>query len=516
MSQTPNINLLLEYKKTDCFDASRNGIQLVEHEDRVEIFSDPFCTVPFFLAKDRTGSLFAFSDFRDFYALKNVSRSIDKTGFWEIVLFGSGLSARTLYQSARQLPSACKVTIKHGDNNYSIEKYWDFHVREDPEIDTMRQAVSGLFNRLDAMFSRLDRSQRYLMGMSGGLDSRVTLAFLSRYIPRENLTLFTFGSDERTLEYTHAREVASACGFNPPIFHKLTVDSYRRAESYMPEMSGGQIGINHAHIVDFLSDGDWQGYVQISNYYSDALFGYESTAPKTVGDIEDNSYLKTILSFELLSDEVKQQVRSDSLEVFKTYRAASNFSSLDEFKYLTERNQKFHIHLAAIQANFVPTKLIYADLELLTYMLSVPIELRQQKKMLDCMLSTYFDDLKLDDLRNISSRDFRSTSSSFQWADRAAGLIDWYRFKLINRANAALRVFTMGRVQLPNKFQTEEQARLLYRDFSIDLRTATSRFVSLGILTEAQKAQWDKLPYGSAGVSERYAMISISKLLGES
>ena len=42
------------------------------------------------------------------------------------------------------------------------------------------------------------------MGMIGGMDSRITLTFLSKYVPKENLELFTYGFDERLLEYKYA------------------------------------------------------------------------------------------------------------------------------------------------------------------------------------------------------------------------------------------------------------------------------------------------------------------------
>ena len=95
------------------------------------------------------------------------------------------------------------------------------------------------------------------MGMSGGMDSRITLTFLSKYVPKENLELFTYGFDERLLEYKYACEVAAALGLNKPKFHKLTKDSYKKAMDYLPQMSGGQIGINHCHIIDYLNNNNW-------------------------------------------------------------------------------------------------------------------------------------------------------------------------------------------------------------------------------------------------------------------
>lgn len=91
--------------------------------------------------------------------------------------------------------------------------------------------------------------------------------------------------------------------------------------------------------------------------------------------------------------------------------------------------------------------------------------------------------------------------------------VSWYNFKFLNRSNAVLRPLTKGQIQLFNKYQTEEQERLLYRDFYNDLKEATQKFVNLGLMSEEQKKEWDKLPLRSSGVGERYYLISLGKLV---
>ena len=56
----------------------------------------------------------------------------------------------------------------------------------------------------------------------------------------------------------------------------------------------------------------------------------------------------------------------------------------------------------------------------------------------------------------------------------------------INRMNAILGPLTKGRLQVFNKYQTEEQERLLYSEFLPQLRAATTRFVDLGLMTKAR------------------------------
>ncbi|MBU1674121.1 hypothetical protein KJ839_06795 [Patescibacteria group bacterium] len=499
----------INYQEVECHDIKINGLQVINDRNKIEIYNDPFRTVPLFIAKDKNNEIILFSNFEEFYLYSNFDKTIDKVGFWEIVLFGSGLWSRTLYKCVEQMPSASKIVIDKNTNEYTIERYWDFDIVEDNNIDSIEKAAQGLYDRLDRIFSKLDKNQKYVMGMSGGMDSRITLAFLSKYILKENLELFTYGFDERLLEYKYACEVAEALGYNKPKFHKLTKKSYKDAMNYLPQMSGGQIGINHCHITSFLKENKLEGYKQISNYFSDALFGYDCTNPKKIENIDVNYYSKHIENIDFLSLETKNKILEDAKNIFKGFTDKSNFSSLSEYRYLTERNQKFHSYLAYIQKG----NLILADFDLLIYMTSISIEHKEQKKLIDFILNKYFPKVSNEKFENISSRDFNGVNKGFTISNKLVGAIKWYNFKFLNRANAILRPFTKGHIQLFNKYQTEEQERLLYRNFDSFLYLATQKFVDKGLMTIEQKKYWDKLPLRANGVGERYYLIGLARLI---
>ena len=215
--------------------------------------------------------------------------------------------------------------------------------------------------------------------------------------------------------------------------------------------------------------------------------------------------LKKINNIDSISDNIKKIIIDDSKKIFENLNYDTNYSSLDEYKYVTERNQKFHMYMASIQGRFIENESSFANYDLLSYILTIPIQYRAQKKLVDCLLDNHF--------KNISSRDFKNISSRFQWGSKFSGYIEFYWFKFLNRANAVLRPLTKGHIQLFNKYQTEEQDRLLYRDFHNDLKDATQKFVKLGLMTEEQKKDWDKLPLRSSGISERYNLIGLGKLV---
>jgi hypothetical protein len=403
------------------------------------------------------------------------------------------------------MPGAICLQINKNDSHYSIKRYWDYGVKEDVNIQSIEQAADGMYSILDKIFASLDKSKTYIMGMSGGLDSRITLAFLSKHIAKEKIKIFTYGYDKKILEYKYAKEIAKALGVTEPVFHQLKSSSYREALNYLPIMSGGQISINHCHIIDYIKNNKLKDMQQISTYFSDAIFGWEYVYPKHLVDSENNFYAKIINSTPYLPLEIKKAIIDDSFNIFSCLDAEANYSSLDEFKYVTERNQKFHMLLAFLHGRSLDIQAIYANMQLFHYCLSVPIKFRQNKNIIDVLLNKYF--------KNISSRDFKNISSRFQWGSRYSGLISWHLFRTLNIINSILRVITRGIFQLTNKYQTEEHERLLYSEFRVDLHLATSKFVELGILTKEQKAQFDKLPIRGSGIAERYALISLAKLI---
>jgi len=59
------MQLEFNYKKVEKFDISQNGIQIIEDENKIEIYNDVFRTVPIFITNDKNGELIIFSNFED-------------------------------------------------------------------------------------------------------------------------------------------------------------------------------------------------------------------------------------------------------------------------------------------------------------------------------------------------------------------------------------------------------------------------------------------------------------------
>jgi hypothetical protein len=490
------INILLDYEEVEEFNIKRNGVQIIDKGKFVEIYSDIFRSIPIFITIINN-TILVFSEFEKFYQTesKSIDLDIDKAGFWEIVLIGHTIGTRTLYKNIKQVPSASKVIVNVDECNYYFERYWDYYQPIDETIDSVEKAAIGLYEKLDVSFSKIDFDKKYIMGISGGMDSRITLAFLSKYINKKDLDLFTYGFDKRILEYKYACEISVDMGFDKPSFCELSASSYINSIEYLPKVTGGQIGINHCHVMECISKIDRDIIV---TSYSEVIF---SLLVDCNNSEHQTSIRDIVQKTKGLDSKIKNQILCDYQEIEKDFALAPQFSSISEYIYQVERHAKFHEYLSYTiglnNTNINP----YLDFDLLTYVMSIPNKYKCRKKLQDYILVNIF-----------GIKNSNISSARFQWGD-AGKKIDWVRFKLTNRVNALLRLITKGRIQLFNKYQTEEQERVLYENMHNLLKKSTQYLFELGVISKYQKKVFDRLPVTSKGIPQRFTIIGIANLL---
>ena len=485
------------------FDIKKNGIQLKESETEIEIRVDVFRSQPLFLFKDLNNDLYIFDRMSFFYSNMSLNKDIDRVGFWEIILFGTSLWTRTLYKNLFQLPSASTLLIHKNDNSFSIKRYWDFNVEVDSNINSIETAASIFNEKLNKLSKEIIHDKTFCFGLSGGMDSRITLAYLSKHIEKKRLKIFTYANSKDSLEYTFSKIICEKLKLSPPSFHKLSSDSYKSAIDYLPKLSGGQIGINHCHIIDnFIENKTSDTY--ISTYFSDAIFGWECETNLSESDKLFNPYIDLIEKTDYIDEKIKNEIINDSKFVTEGYNIYSNISSLREYIYISERNQKFHNYLFSIQNEFVENGInFYYDFDLLNFSLSIPIDFKHRKKIEYFILEKYFGDIASSRIGDISSNYFRPKNIFNMRA--------YIKFKFLNRINALLRPLTKGHYQIINIFQTEELERLLYSSFRDELKKSFEILREAGIFND-NHSFFRKLPIKSKGSSQRYSIITIANL----
>jgi len=482
------------------------GIVLAETDSDVQVFTDPFRSIPLFITRDDTGRVRLLSDLSELMSLPGVRLSVDRTGFWECVLYESPLWTRTVFNEVKQAVAASKISVDKHTGRYEIERYWDFGIQEDVSISSAKEAADGLHDRLSDIFQRVEQNENYVIGLSGGMDSRVMAAYLSKYVPRERIKAFTYGYDPRILEYQSAKVVAEILGLSQPRFHKLGADSYRDALSGLAIASGATVGMQHSHMYDVLlrNHQELAGCSHLSTLYTDALFGYHAVAGHGESHDRGTGYTRVLHSTTMDSD-VKDGIQSDIDQIEAGFEPSSGFTRLQEFLYVTERHPKFHVYMMHLLRTLLPVRAPFLDYDLLRYTISLPAAFRHQKRILDGLLDTHFPRLSLQRTPHISSR--------FQSGGEIGSRWQFLHYKLLARLNSALAAASRGRFMLLDKFATEVQGHNLRRYFAKELQWSLEKCSELGLVSDEQRMAYARIPLRSAGLSSRYQMINLAYLL---
>lgn len=494
MNNKEIIFLNIDYKKVNSFSIHENGIQIIEDDETIDIYNDVFRTIPLYIVKTME-NIYLFSNFKDILELENINKEIDSVGFWEVILFNLSLNTRTLFKNIKQMPSASKLTINKKNLTYSIKRYWDFNVKQDTTIKTLKDAQEKLFSILDNSYSKIDLSKKYITGISGGMDSRINLAFLSRYLKKDKLNLFTYGFDKEIYEYKFAIKVAEELGYNNPYFHKLSYKTYKDSLDYLPLYSGGQIGINHSPLFSYLQSINKKETTLISTSYSEIIFSLKT---------EKNNQ-NVVLSFENklnytnnIPTEIKKEIYNDINIIKDEYTKTNSYTNINEFLYQSEQHPKFHENLTYCFSNKIDIFNPFTNYDLLTLVMSIPKEFKFRKQLQDSILKNYF---------NINQKNV--SSSRFEWGD-AGSRIDWYRFKFLNTLNAILRKTTDGRFEFINKYQTEEQHRIFTRYFKTELNDALDKFQNQQLISEEVVNLYKTSNLRDKRLSEKFNLVSLN------
>ena len=437
------------------FSKQMKGILIDVKSDCINITNDPFCSIPIYFYR-KENLYYVTTEPYDFSVENDVE--IDRAGVWETILFGSCIWDRTIYKKLFQFPSASELVIKK--EGVKLARYWDFNIEEDSSLKDETSVITALDKKLCSIFRAIP-DRKYLMGISGGLDSRLTAAYLKKVNKAHLVDTFTYCSMPKSLDYLLAKEVCSNYGLKEPELCVLDEMSYRSKINFLPKYTCGQIGIQHSHICSILAvDRENTDCIQLSNYFSDALFGFDCSGTKDIS--YNNISLKSVLNnIPDLESGIRTSIECDIDKLFAKFNSASNYSSLDEFKYVTERNQKFHMNLVFQQSRFMDTCSPYANFELLEFMMSIPLHIRKRKKILDLLFETgIVENFQTGD---ISSRHFIAGNEfSNQGLATIFKKID---FKLQNVLSAFTAKITRGKIVYPNKYHTESHVNILHRFF---------------------------------------------------
>ena len=460
--------------KEDTKDKVGNDIELILRSKGVVvnitdrsicIFNDPFCTLPVYFSED-TETVILSSHPEEVIDYKNAQ--LDSAGFWETVLLGGGVWTRTAFSGLYQLPSASFLEIKFGFG-ISVKRYWDFSSHQNHyNSNTDSDWIDELDKHIEKLFSS-NLSGINIFGLSGGLDSRITAKYLTKVDAITDLRAFTFAFNKISYEYAYSKQVASLLGINEPEFFQMADEHYVEALNIFPYLTAGQISCNHTHMYAYLANLPKvlrDCCTHVSSYYTDALFGFECSGRLEKKILEERSVYKKISMFPCIGPDVKDLILDDIKKSFTGLGDMDNFSTLDEVRYVVERNPRFHMGLAFVYSQLMPVKTIFADYDLLCFVLSIPLHLRCRKRIAIEILA----DSGLERIPSCSSISRFSKAKSIGMPKlNFYEYMTYIGFRALNLANQLAGYSTKGRLVFPNRYHTEELQGVYLRNFEARL-----------------------------------------------
>jgi asparagine synthase (glutamine-hydrolysing) len=175
-----------------------------------------------YLARDRTGikplyyssagkSIFFASEQKAILKVPDISRKINPTAIHDILTLGYPVTPDTCWRDIRMFPPAHYAEIGHGEIvNPTRYWKWEFHPEKISFEDAIDKARSVLGNSLKY---HMRSDVPVAAFLSGGIDSSLLVALLSKRIGSEPLSTFNVGFDEGIYdESSDAAHVAEKAG----------------------------------------------------------------------------------------------------------------------------------------------------------------------------------------------------------------------------------------------------------------------------------------------------------------
>jgi asparagine synthase (glutamine-hydrolysing) len=201
-------------KGLDCLTALNGQFQCCIYDQNNKItylISDRYGTKPLYYTSNHSELLFA----PEVKALiqGKFTKKVNHQAISDLFHYGHPLEYRTLFENIHLLPEASYLVYANGELNH--HRYWEYPYIEDAYVlrtepkKKIQNAAVELEHRMLTAVERqtVDKNQKILVPLSGGLDSRWVIA-LAKDLGVEPLITFTMGSDKNE-DQIYARMVAN-------------------------------------------------------------------------------------------------------------------------------------------------------------------------------------------------------------------------------------------------------------------------------------------------------------------
>jgi asparagine synthase (glutamine-hydrolysing) len=200
--------------------------------ERLFLARDRFGEKPLYL-HESNGALFFASEMKALLRLPNIGREIDLTSVWDYLAYRYVPGPRTLFEPIRKLPPATALLWHRGQ--LQEMRYWT----PPDKFPRGRSAKLGAKETEEAFLGHLSEAVQLQMVsdvpfgafLSGGLDSSVLVALMTRYCSKVKTFSVGFEGDKQN-ELDHAALVAREFGTE----HQPITVTHRDFIEYLPQL----------------------------------------------------------------------------------------------------------------------------------------------------------------------------------------------------------------------------------------------------------------------------------------
>jgi asparagine synthase (glutamine-hydrolysing) len=323
-------------------------------------------------------------------------RVVDKIAMAEFLMFDHMISDRTLLEDINILPPGSILTYQN--ESFRIKTYWRLEYPEFTDLRDEQEYIEGLTYLLRQAVNRQSPGDIPAgVLLSGGLDSRVIIAFLQKELNGRSMHSFTFGipgcEDAR-----YARQVARKVGANYH-FYPLPSDYLVDKADEGLMLTDGMVNSVHMHALATLEEQTDIAKIIYKGFFGDALMGYSVILPLWANfdsnAIAQNHFkLYRSLGVTLFASEQLKELLSPSLHreiedvVLNRFRSAllESCSSLPanqlDYFVLRYRVPRMTINGVELVRSRAVVRLPFCDKDLIEYMLKVPPGLRFKRYLM--------------------------------------------------------------------------------------------------------------------------------------
>ena len=197
---------------------SFHGFMYFGKENRIILFTDHIGSRPIFFFHDKAENTFIFSSsfpniVKIMLCLGYIPR-LNKEAAYCLLTFGHMLGDLTLVEGVKKLPPGSMLI--YNDDEFSINQYYRLSSNpliSDSEEECINKIAIKIAEAVHAEYTKdLEHGYQHLATLSGGLDSRTSLAFAKK-LGFNNITCFTY-SQSNYLDEKIAKKITSENNIN--------------------------------------------------------------------------------------------------------------------------------------------------------------------------------------------------------------------------------------------------------------------------------------------------------------